>query len=239
LVELLVVVGIVGVLAGLLLPALSRSKATAQRVECVGNLRQLGLGVEAMLENNHGYPLLINAAEDGDPNVYETWVVRLEREGLGIARPETNFFQKGVWRCPAARWSAATLERVSPVAFYGYNRCGVVFPSRVTNEFGLQGHFDLRTQTWTAIAEAEVATPSDMIEIGDCYNGSVVLGRRKLAEVGQFGNFLTRHQGKANVVFCDGHVESPRVGALLEEASDAALMRWNRDHLAHREAAGL
>jgi prepilin-type processing-associated H-X9-DG protein len=44
-----------------------------------------------------------------------------------------------------------------------------------------------------------------------------------------------RHQGKANVVFCDGHVESPTLQFLFDDTSDAALVRWNRDHLPHRE----
>jgi len=46
---------------------------------------------------------------------------------------------------------------------------------------------------------------------------------------------LSRHQGKANVVFCDGHVESPTLAFLFEDTSDAALSRWNRDHQPHRE----
>jgi prepilin-type processing-associated H-X9-DG protein len=41
--------------------------------------------------------------------------------------------------------------------------------------------------------------------------------------------------GKANVVFCDGHVESPALAFLFTDTSDAALSRWNRDHLPHRE----
>ncbi|MCX6896347.1 MAG: hypothetical protein NTZ16_12780, partial [Verrucomicrobia bacterium] len=44
-----------------------------------------------------------------------------------------------------------------------------------------------------------------------------------------------RHQGKANVVFCDGHVESPTLQFLFEDTSEAALRRWNRDHQPHRE----
>jgi prepilin-type processing-associated H-X9-DG protein len=41
--------------------------------------------------------------------------------------------------------------------------------------------------------------------------------------------------GKANVVFCDGHIESPTLSFLFADTSDAALARWNRDHLPHRE----
>jgi prepilin-type processing-associated H-X9-DG protein len=44
-----------------------------------------------------------------------------------------------------------------------------------------------------------------------------------------------RHQGKFNVVFCDGHVESPTLKFLFADTSDAALSRWNRDHQPHRE----
>jgi prepilin-type processing-associated H-X9-DG protein len=51
----------------------------------------------------------------------------------------------------------------------------------------------------------------------------------------KYGNILTRHQGRANVVFCDGHVESPTLQFLFADTSDEALSRWNRDHLPHRE----
>jgi prepilin-type processing-associated H-X9-DG protein len=46
---------------------------------------------------------------------------------------------------------------------------------------------------------------------------------------------FARHQGKANVVFCDGHVESPTLQFLFADTSDAALSAWNRDHQPHRE----
>ncbi|MEI6195830.1 MAG: H-X9-DG-CTERM domain-containing protein [Verrucomicrobiota bacterium] len=41
--------------------------------------------------------------------------------------------------------------------------------------------------------------------------------------------------GKANVVFCDGHVESPTLEFLFKDTSAPALSRWNRDHQPHRE----
>ncbi len=53
--------------------------------------------------------------------------------------------------------------------------------------------------------------------------------------VGSTKRSYTRHQGKANVVFCDGHVEPPTLKFLFEDTSDAALSRWNRDHQPHRE----
>lgn len=57
LVELLVVIGIIAVLIGLLLPALSKARKHAKVIECASNLRQLGVGISLYLPNNKGrYP---------------------------------------------------------------------------------------------------------------------------------------------------------------------------------------
>lgn len=54
LVELLVVIGIIGVLISILLPALNKARAQAKTVQCLSNLRQLGMGMQMYFNESKG-----------------------------------------------------------------------------------------------------------------------------------------------------------------------------------------
>lgn len=210
LVELLVVIGVIAVLAGMLLPALGQAKAKAQGIFCLNNLKQLQT------------TFLLYAQDNGErvvPNIAgakRSWVYAV---GFGPAadpfsKPEAgtnvewlidqeyaafaDYIQSAsVYRCPGDR-SVALLQDGSHPRVRSY---GATFSHTTMNQFDRAVRAD----------DGTPQPPTMVILFGEPHPGWFLNLEYIGAQPGVFGGFPAYwHAGAGCCSFADGHAEAHR-----------------------------
>jgi len=207
LVELLVVSAIIALLAGLLLPVLSRAQANGQRIACENNLRQLQLGWRIYVDDHNDALPPNTSSTDGSREGYVAtrgaWTV-----GNAFTDTTTSNLETGVlfpyhrevkaYRCPADRSTVRDEGRISRTRSISMSSFMNDTPDR-----------DDRT-CWHRFSQIREPPPVRALVFIDEHEGSIENGRLVIAPRGNWvwADFpATRHQNGGVLSLADGHVE--------------------------------
>jgi len=216
LIELLVVIAIIGILSAMLLPALARAKAAAQRAGCVSNLRQLGLATELYWDDNAGKSFSYSLGATNNGTLYWFgWIDNTQPEGqrpfnlsVGVLHPYVN--HGAVRLCASPVWASPQFKLKGTNVIFSYGCSAYVF--------GGPGHTPVNaTQIFRP---ANTAIFADTAQV-NTFQAPASASNPMFEEWYYFDysaspNAQFRHGQKANVTFADGHVglENPVAGSL-------------------------
>jgi prepilin-type N-terminal cleavage/methylation domain-containing protein/prepilin-type processing-associated H-X9-DG protein len=206
LIELLVVIAILGVLAALLLPALTRSKDSAQRIKCVSNQRQLGLAAQMYWDDNAGSCFRYSGARTNGGQLY--WFGWLEdgaEGGRAFDATQGLLFPylrgRGVELCPSLNYFLGQFKFKATGAAYGYGY----------NFYLSAPQSKPPVNAGKIIRPIDLALFADAAQINDFLYPATpenpMLEEFYYVDVNaNYPNGHFRHARRANVIFCDGHV---------------------------------
>ena len=205
LIELLTVIAIVGILAAIIIPVVGKVRQSALRSDCVANLRQVGNAVTLYAQDNKGfYPRAY--ALPGGVEIY--WRELLARGGyfgrpnlpMAINRPQDTWHGSHFtfMTCKAHRQTVPIVNASDEWLRPTYSMNGTLATGQ--------------TSAWRPRIES-FSAPSRLMYVADgpppSGTNNVVINAALWAGAWK-PDAARAHNGVANVLFLDGHIEARR-----------------------------
>lgn len=199
LIEVLVVIGIMIVLIGLLLPAIQRVRASADRTTCANNLRQIGLAITMYAKDKNGK----------FPESSHTTGVQFERAWIYKLRPYLENVDQ-VRVCPADPYAKQIVKEMGTSYILNEYIC-VPGPDEALNLHRLVA--PSRTITvFTRSDQMGVSVTDDHTHSRNWIRNPFTQNWQRITRDIQPDRFGTM----ANYLFADGHVEGIPVSQIRE-----------------------
>jgi prepilin-type N-terminal cleavage/methylation domain-containing protein/prepilin-type processing-associated H-X9-DG protein len=209
LIEMLVVMSIIGLLAGMLLPALKQARESARAASCTSNLRQMGLATEMYLDD-YGHFFLYEQPVNGGADML--WYFGLESPycpGCGPSDRHIDltkaklypYFQSvhGIEVCPSYNYYSPLWRQKFDQITDGYGINMLLFGESLN---------DLTDSLAQVVCFADAADVNTIQSPASSGHPMV----EEFYYVHPYDNQIPttqfRHNGRANVLFCDDHVDS-------------------------------
>lgn len=229
LIELLIVIAIIAILAGMLLPALNQARQMAFTTACRSNLKQYALGLASYTsENNeylcYGYDGYSNSSGTFNHALYPYIFNRpLKLDGYSNTKP----VNVKLYQCPAAKYKHVYYTLMSS---YGYNYSGVISTSPTQRILGYKSSTENNPPTKTG----QIKQPSAVFFFGD---GRLNITSNLWGDNPAYPNnapgsdpseFVPwRHQKQVNILYGDGHAASRRVSPEIRVTTNEGKLFWN------------